>query len=265
MIAKPKATVDGDGTRKKWKVFVDSEKSGIVTAQLQTESPEHPLPERFRFTVAHELAHTLGFRASEFGVDIERAKRTKESDGDVVSALEAETNRLAPLLLVSDTGIQKLCDEVPGELTLGALLLARSRWAVSRSVLVSRLNLLAVVDDKNLRNRRCLTEVIVGLGEWQSSTSAILAPWPLYISLGNPFVPEFVLRLRSKGSCTLSEIVALDAVRAADKQSLEYVCEVPVGTTQNPKSELVPIRFTFEDTPRKAGQAFLYLVQPAKV
>jgi hypothetical protein len=262
MIAKPKPTVVEDGGRVRWKVLVDSERFGITTDALYAESADNPLPERLRFTVAHELAHTLSFRTSEFGVELDRKKRGRQSVSSLVGRLEAETNALAPLLLVPESALLKECEAQVGGITLSSLLHARTRWAVSRNVVVSRLNLLKFVDELHLRSRPSLAEMIVGVGHWRSSTSAVLCSWPLHINFGSALVPEFITRLLNKGTCTLSEVAPEGAVRSLDSRIFECVGEVAVGTLLHPAIEKATVRFTFENGPKKAGQSFLFLVKP---
>jgi hypothetical protein len=260
MIARPKEVADAGGARNRWKVLVDSEEFGVSADRVESETFENPLPERLRFTVAHELAHTLAFRASEFGVELDR-KQHRQSLASLVEDLESETNKLAPLLLVSDAALLEKCSNRSSGVDLSALVDAREGWAVSRSVLVSRLNLLNVVDVLHLRTRQCLSNIIVGVGEWKSGSSAILRDWPVFINFGGNLVPEFVLRLRSKIAGSLDEILGQEAV-LNERGVNQSVLETLVGTSLNPSLEMGKIRFFFEETPRRAGQSFLYMVKP---
>src|SRR5690242_14541181 len=60
-----------DGQPPQWTILVDSERYPDVETSMDGENAGHPLSTRFRFTVAHELAHSLAFRTSEFGVRLE--------------------------------------------------------------------------------------------------------------------------------------------------------------------------------------------------
>ncbi len=62
------ASVELHDSSARWAVLVDSERYPLDTGAIQRESLGSPLPARFRFTVAHELAHAVAFRPSEFGV-----------------------------------------------------------------------------------------------------------------------------------------------------------------------------------------------------
>jgi Zn-dependent peptidase ImmA (M78 family) len=262
MIAKPKDLLNADGSRSKWKILIDSEKLDINSEKIALESSASPLPERVRFTVAHELAHTLAFRSSEFGVELDVRKGGRQSNDEFVEALEAETNTLTPLLLVPDEALLKICVEESDGLSLPSIVRARERWGVSRNVFVSRLNLLAVIDESHLRSRNSLSGMIVGVGEWRNSESASLFSWPIHSNFGNVLVPEFITRLRNKGACALSEVAPLDSVVDKGDGTLEFVGEFPVGTSMQPSSEEALVKFTFENVTRRAGQTFLYLIKP---
>ena len=263
MIAKPKNLLNADGSRSKWKILIDSEKLDVNSEKIESESSVSPLPERVRFTVAHELAHTLAFRSSEFGVELEVRKAGKQSNDDFIEALEEETNTLTPLLLVPDEALLKICAEESGGLSLPSIVRARQRWGVSRNVLVSRLNLLAVTDESHLRSRNSLSEMIVGMGEWRNSESASLYSWPIHSNFGNTLIPEFITRLRNKGACALSEVAPLDSVVERGDGTLEFIGEFRVGTSMQPSLEEALVKFTFENVTRRAGQTFLYLIKPA--
>src|SRR5690242_18828138 len=50
---------DRGSPRNKLTVLVDSETFGVANEEIRMESEAHPLPTRFRTTVAHELLHSL--------------------------------------------------------------------------------------------------------------------------------------------------------------------------------------------------------------
>ena len=52
----------------RWAVLVDSETYRVCDADIANESSSRPLAPRLRNTIAHELAHSLAFRPTEFGI-----------------------------------------------------------------------------------------------------------------------------------------------------------------------------------------------------
>src|SRR5438552_4876718 len=62
------STHSANGQPPQWTVLADSERYPDVGPSLDKECAAEPLTAQFRFTVAHELAHSLAFRTSECGV-----------------------------------------------------------------------------------------------------------------------------------------------------------------------------------------------------
>src|ERR1700686_3755132 len=90
------------GSQSEWVVLVDREVYGATKADVENEDANRPLPSRLRFTLAHELVHSLAFRASEFGIHLRSSIKTQDAKASVVEAIEKITDSLAPLLLLSE-------------------------------------------------------------------------------------------------------------------------------------------------------------------
>ena len=90
----------------RWRLLVDSEKYTFPQGALAHESTTTPLPARFRNTVAHELTHSLAYRAKEFGVSLTLPTASdKKKSSEMVAEIEQHTEHLSPLLLVPERAI----------------------------------------------------------------------------------------------------------------------------------------------------------------
>jgi hypothetical protein len=93
------------GVQSKWLVVVDSELYRVTKADFDAESSSQPLSSRLRFTVAHELVHSLAFRTSEFDIRLSTSINSEVSRSSVVDAIEGITDSLTPLLLLSESAL----------------------------------------------------------------------------------------------------------------------------------------------------------------
>src|SRR5712671_2398598 len=82
-----------EGTSNRWAVLLDREKYPVGEVQISGETIDSPLPARMRFTIAHELAHSLAFRPTEFGVRLPYRPGDRQSQGAFVRAVESETDK----------------------------------------------------------------------------------------------------------------------------------------------------------------------------
>jgi len=166
MIATPKPNAAGEVSRV-WKVLLDSETYPVSEKMYLDESSSRPLTARLRFTVAHELAHSLSFRPNEFGFQLAKDYEGIEDKRALVDLLEREANKLAPLMLVSEAALKNECAKNPEGFTMAQICAARKAWAVSREVFVRRLALLSLTDAAGLGLANCLRNIGIGMGEWR--------------------------------------------------------------------------------------------------
>ncbi|OAM90385.1 ImmA/IrrE family metallo-endopeptidase [Termitidicoccus mucosus] len=246
MIAAP----NGPGT---WKVLVDSEAYPDGAKAFLMESPQAPLPARLRNTLAHELLHTLSFRAEEFGFKLEL--NGKETRMDAVKRLEKETEGFSPLLLLPQKVIESELES--RGLSLDVLLDWRQRWTVSREVLVARLGLLQSLPEFRLRYHRGVLNVAVCLAEWVNDESTVLLEWPIYFNFRDGIVPEFLLQLRTKGKPALRDLFSESEflLNGGEKRSTRNT--LPAGTATNPRAEKLEIVADVESVPKRKGETFL--------
>lgn len=183
----------------RWAVLVDSDRYSVTDQAILDESYEHPLPARFRFTIAHELAHSLAFRPREFGIAPLFGGGTKNEQEEFVEAVERETDRMAPLLLLPDKTLRTLIAAQKVQWTAPALQTVCRRFGVSRYALVNRLLLLLRRDEiSGLREATALRNLGIGIGNWTPQGEAVLRKWPLYINFDNGIVPVPLIRIANQ-------------------------------------------------------------------
>jgi hypothetical protein len=243
----------------RWRLLVDDEKYEFTPTQVDEETSATPLPERFRNTIAHELTHSLAFRGKEFGVALMLPKRgQRESAADLVADIERRTEQLSPLLLMPDSVVDKWFPSALPHLSIEHLMSARKSMAVSRHLLVQRLNLLAEYGNPLFIERQCFQDVAVGLGTWTREGVALLSGWPLFSKFRNGEPPAFVPMLRKAKSMGASTIVAEQTFVLNGGASRSVVLEVP-AVKPNRMSLLVEL--SVEPIRARAGATFLFLAR----
>lgn len=256
LIARPIKSDKSESAEKSWKVFFDTERYGVSTEGVSNDCEATPIPERLRFTLAHEIAHTLSFRADDFGID----STSKRGSKDTVSQLEAEANFMAPLLLVSEKYLDFYISAI-SEFGINELIELKSKMALSREVLISKLASLRQRDTIGLLNRNLIRGTILGIGVWKSTTNAQLMGWPLLLNFENSLIPEFIHRIRNGNVCNLTEILPFmssPAERDVWKFENDYKC----GTQKNPSLESSTFTMEIETVSKKKGNTFFFKLAP---
>jgi hypothetical protein len=263
MLASTEQASEGpDGAnRHRWCLLLDRETHDVGMREIAEERFGLPLSARMRNTVAHELAHSLAFRSTEFGVEFPRQFSSQKTKQEFVEAIERETEKLSPLLLIPDTLLDRIFSTAKKFLAIQELCDAMRNAGVSRYVFVNRVNLLKLVDPKRIHSRDCLSNVAIGIGEWISEREASLKVWPLFTNFEGGKVPGFLFQLQRRIPVAAKTLFTDPAFQlcAGDLDTTEL--EVSAGTPRNPTTVALPIRFTVEMVPRKCGNEFLYLVQ----
>lgn len=237
----------------KWKVLVDSETHPDGARLFPAESPQAPLSPRLRNTLAHELLHTLSFRAEEFGFRLELSG--KETRAEAVKRLERETEGFSPFLVLPQKIIETELEA--RELSLEVLVDWRRRWVVSREVLVARLGLFQSLPEFRLRYHANVTNVAVCLAEWVNDESAALLEWPVHFNFLDGIVPEFIWQLKSKGKPQLRELFPDSEFLLNGGSKLTAQSTLPAGTAANPRADKLNVVTEIESVPRKKGETFL--------
>ena len=209
MVAAPKFD-RLDSSESSWKVLLNSERFPDGERQYKEESKGVQMEPRLRFTLAHEIAHTMSFRTFENGVELKESSAVEKSGKEQISALEKESNYLAPLLLVPDKALAGELARIQGELSPEAVKRIASSFGVSIDVIISRLARLRQYDPQSLRNQPILRNLALLTAEKSNESQRVILPFPLFYNYDDNLVPLFIERL-IKG-----ERVTLDSLEEQD-------------------------------------------------
>jgi IrrE N-terminal-like domain len=251
--------VESDGIR--WAVLIDSERFPVSEQDVARETFCRTLPVRFRFTVAHELAHSISFRPTEFGMMGQYPKATGVSRRDVVETVEHETDRVAPLLLLPDATLRKC---LAGRKALDApdLKVLCDNFGVSRHVLVNRLALLLrPADRSDMRESEALANVGIGLGEWDNHGRARLRKWPLFVNFHNQIVPALFAQLAKQDYLAVDSLIDDEsfALCGGVNSAAELTCDA--GLPGLAADEKMDVRMTVEASSKRPGARFLFALR----
>src|SRR6266403_3567374 len=188
MLASINETHGSGAPLQRWAVIIDSETYSISDADIANESSSQPLPARLRNTIAHELAHSLAFRPSEFGITLHQTNGG-ESKGEFVRSIEQMTEGLSPLLLFTDKALSQFIKGRKTQVSVEELDELRQSLGISRDLLVARLWRLRSSQDGRFRDSTALRGLGVGIGDWTGDGSATLRSWPLYINFDRNIAP----------------------------------------------------------------------------
>lgn len=242
-----------------WAVLIDSETYGITDADVQRESSSHPLPSRLRFTVAHELVHSLAFRPSDFGIRLKSSITTGDAKSAVVRAIEGVTDRLTPLLLLSETALVRFF-KAPGARTSATDLALLARTAgVSRRALIGRLRGLSPeVADRV--SRYSLNNLAVCIAEWREQC-AIIRKWPLFARFDRNVLPEFLLRLPAQDRLPAPRAIPEYSFAACGGDSPDVQCVLRAGSVGAPDAVEMTAQCSLEPVARTIGNEFFIVVR----
>ncbi len=247
-----------------WCLLLDRDTFPIAREDLATETSGSPLPVRLRNTIAHELAHTLAFRPTEFGVASPKRANASTSRAAFVASIEQDTEGLSPLLLLPERLLRRIFVDDSTGISAQDLHTLCGSFGVSRYVLINRLSLLDYIDAHKLRFCSSLVNTVVGLGEWVSTSEARLLEWPLFSNFEGGKAPGFIFELQKRRQVPAASVFPNRDFYLCGGSACEANCTVPAGTPRNPSVTSVNLRCTAEEVPRKAGSEFLFTVQLAR-
>jgi len=259
--SEPPTDCQAEGNHHEWCLLLDRETHNVAESEIANERFGSPLSARLRNTVAHELAHTLAFRPKEFGVEPPPNFSPEKPKKEFVDAIERETERLSPLLLLPDTLLDREFSPDREEISIQELCAIMRNAGVSRSVLLNRLKLLELVDDKRVRSRPCLANVAIGIGEWVSEVEARFKAWPLFLNFEGGKVPGFLFQLQKRIPLPAKSVVSDTQSYLCGGSSEGTDCVLPAGTPRHPTALNLPTRIMAEMVRRKPGSEFLFLVR----
>ena len=253
---------DVEKNYRKWAVLLDNEQyKDVAKNDIDTEEIGASLPPRLRNTIAHELVHSVAFRATEFGVKLTKTRNKNESRREFVKAIEEETEKLSPLLLIPYQYLDSFFTKDKIETTIDDLRNIINVMGVSRYVFINRLRLLKLLDKKDILYRPGLKNIAIGIGQWTSQKSARFNSWPIFSNFDNNILPELVINLlRGKvidtADCFKDPLFCLSG-------GSEYSCKETVlcGTTQAPRNGKMKITCSIELGSKQKGSEFLFLIK----
>ncbi len=248
-----------EATAGRWAVLVDSETYSVSKRAIEEESSTQPLPSRFRNTVAHELAHSLAFRPSEFGIQLRGQIDNEESQKELVKAIERETEQLSPLLLLPDKAIGKFLSGKKQALSIEDFVLLYRSMGVSRYLLIRRLGSLRPTND--LRNRDGLKDIAIGIGKWIDGRNAVLKGWPVFMNFDKNIIPTFLLKLVDRDFLPAMTVFPDESFAMCGGPNNTIELETDAGVTDAPNSGSMKIQCSIENVNRKAEAEFLYVVR----
>lgn len=251
---------EAQGDVNRWAVLVDSERFPVSKSQIDREAFPQPLPVRFRFTVAHELAHSVSFRPTEFAMLAQYARSKDTSRHAIVESVEQETDRVAPMLLLPDSTIKK-CLSDREALNAGEFKLLCDSFGVSRFALINRLMLLLhPTDQSDMREREALANVGIGLGEWDAHGRARLRKWPLFVNFHNQIVPTLFAQLARQDYLTVDSLIEDKnfILCGGVNSQVELTCEA--GLPGLKPDEKMDVKITVEASSKRPGSRFLFSV-----
>jgi len=243
----------------RWLVLVDGEKYRFNNTDLENECPQKTLPERLRFTIAHELAHSLAFRVSEFGIRLHNVN-AKQPSRALVQAIESETDRLSSLLLVSLRALEKVFKGRRSQPTADELAHARRLMGVSRPVLISRLRSLSSGDADGLKISYGMTNFAVGIAEWMEDGTARLRKWPIFANFDRNLLPEFLLNLAHQDRLPAIASFAAPSLSLCGGNDNVVNFTSDAGTPNFPQAERLELTCSAEDSTRRPGSTSLYVI-----
>jgi hypothetical protein len=250
-----------DGSTR-WAVLVDSEKYRVTGADVELETPQRRLPDRLRFTIAHELAHTLAFRPNEFNFQLAYSASDKQSKAAFVEAVETETDRLSSLLLWPRKALERfLSSEEP--FSVGQLARIRKELGISRYALIHRLKTFQRDDERGLMSRKATQNSGIGLGQWVSGGQAVLRSGPLFYNFDRNILPAALLKARKRDRVSATEVFVDERLVVCGGRANEVEFEMAAGTDNVPESERMVVQVSVEATERRVGSSLLYVVRKA--
>lgn len=262
MIASIDDSIPRSGANSGWTVLVDSDTHPVSQSEIDNENRQRPLSVRFRNTVAHELVHTLAFRASEFGVRLQHSAEGKASQRQLVQDLERVTESLSPLLLFTDKAIARLVSGRTNQVSVEELDTLRIELGISRDVMINRLGRLRTTDGDRYFDSLALRGLGIGKGEWANDGTAVLRSWPLYINFDQNIAPMLFRRLVLQGR--MSAVVAFPddpsfVLCGGSNPVSSFMSEAGLVNDKNPEQISVECSATVNS--RKPGSVFLFMLR----
>jgi hypothetical protein len=260
MLAKRSAAVPEKGHRQ-WLVLIDSVKWPFTQDAVAAESVERPLPERARFTIAHELTHSLAYRSTEFGTELQLAAAKNQTSNEFVEKVEDLTDGLVPLLLWPESRVEAFLQEPGFPLSIDRLVAIRHQQGISRPVMIYRLRRMIERRRGGAIEQPANRNVGIGIGEWQSASKAILRKKPTFVHFDQNILPEVFLRLRKEDRLPASSVFADKNFALCGGNALVTTFDCKSGVDEADSKLPMSVEVTVESGSRKPGATFFFCVR----
>jgi len=254
-------TTEPEADKSQWIVLIDSEKYPKSDTDVAQESAQKPLPERMRFTIAHELAHSLAFRYDEFEIRLQHAPRDGQAQKAFVREMELGTDRLSSRLLWPQRAVETYLGDERDPFSVKRLARLRRELAVSRYALIYRLLTFKGQDERGLLSRSTAQNVGVGLGEWTAKEGAIFRKRPVFLNFARNVIPEVFLKVMKQNGLPARSVFKDDNFVLCGGNSLETELFCAGGLESVPEAERMRIRVEVEETGNRPRGAFLFQVR----
>ena len=260
MIAEIKRIDDPHGASH-WAVLVDSESHGVedIDRALREENRSQPLPTRMRYTIAHELAHSMAFRPDDFGLRLTIKPSDQMARTDFIKEIERGTDSVTPFLLLPTSSLRSWLRDVLVPMSADDLARLRTDMGVARQTLINRL--MTLNSSQFCEGPQpALQNLAVGIGEWGRQGQTFLRKWPLFASFERELLPAFLIRLQAGQDRALAQDIFGPAFMFGDSSHEPRTVSTKAGTPATPEAEEMRVTITFENRPRRTGSEFLLAV-----
>jgi hypothetical protein len=252
-----------EGQTPQWTILIDSERYPHVASSIDGESTASPLTARFRFTVAHELAHSLAFRTGEFGVKLDGFSGRSESRSTLVQEIEREADHLAPLLLCAEQVLTDRLCQLTEPIDLTFITKLQRDCGISYEVLLNRLALSRAMDRSGLWQRPHLREFGVVIGEWNSPSEANFRRWPSFLNFSR-LLPKGILNVTQQDKVPFEVAFGPGSLALVTKGTHLHLT-TPAGTGATPDVAQMSIEIVAEHVNPVPGSLFLVLVRNSQI
>jgi hypothetical protein len=132
---------------------------------------------------------------------------------------------------------------------------------LSKSVLISRLNLIPSTDPLRLKQTPALRNVAVGVAEWVDKKVASLRKWPLFINFDRNIVPSFLLQAKEKERISAAAFVPDQAFGMCGGWKDVVAFECRAGVPEATEAHRMEVQLSMEWVDRSPGNTFLFVVK----
>lgn len=228
-----------------WGVLIDTDRYAVDYQDVQAEELGSPLPSRMRYTIAHELAHSLSFRPTEFGIQLDAKKHKNQSNHAFVEQIENHTDALSPLLLFPEATIDHILSLASDDpLSASDIATICRDYGVSRPVFCNRLRLLPLTDSR--RQHPALQNFGIAIATRAQHGEFQLRNWPVFTNFDRNIIPTILLDVLRKRNLSIPNAIPDTSFVLNGGDSMSVDVQSTAGTPNLPSSKSVRLRISAE-------------------